>query len=654
MNNRGSSIDSFLYHLIGEEESVSEFKRRLHEESIENSSLTEKKGGLQSTGQNPPATFDFQGDDTNLDIPEFSFPEFENIETSEEQLEAVEDTPSYDHGIPVLIQVRRLDWRADDLAGFKQSSRLGDVITGHASRSAIDELGKDPDVIRIDVSRDTGEEELDVSIPAVRADKVHSPHVNEKGSHAIVGVIDGGLDILHEAFLDENGQTRILELWDQFGTSDPPPLDEKSQPFSGTIYTAGDINNMISTGVVPQELGRDPSGHGTHVTSIAAGRAVGAFSGGMAPEAKIVFVRPKLKTPQGDPNSIGYSMSHVDALAYIDRVARREGLPVAVNISLGMNAGAHDGSSTLEAAFDNFTSNGRIPGRVIVKSAGNAADDSLHANIQIGQGQSEIIQWQSKNIRRRDDVIEIWYNSADDLGFSLEAPGTGGQTVILDNRSSPPRIFGRFTNGNDFSMTLDKFNRDNGDTRLSIRLTRGSESRIINGLWSLHVKANTVPSGGNIDAWIERTRGKPIKFLSQHSTRDGTLSIPGTANSVISVSALDRGMTGPVTSFSSRGATRDGRARPDIGAPGDNIEAADSGTKHGIIAKPGTSMAAPHVTGALALLLSKQQKENPNGQLNANQMRAALIQSSRGFNGRWNNSRGWGELDTEALLKLFK
>ena len=69
---------------------------------------------------------------------------------------------------------------------------------------------------------------------------------------------------------------------------------------------------------------------------------------------------------------------------------------------------------------------------------------------------------------------------------------------------------------------------------------------------------------------------------------------------------------------------------------------------------PGTSMAAPHVTGAIALLLSQQQAAGPGAQLNANQVRAAISQSSRGFNGHWNSLRGWGLLDAQEMLNLFR
>src|SRR5262249_48083039 len=146
----------------------------------------------------------------------------------------------------------------------------------------------------------------------------------------------------------------------------------------GTLYTPADIQSFISgAGQTPPAL-RDPKQHGTHVASIAAGRATGLLANGMAPRARLVVVIPNMTTRPGSPPSIGYSLSHIDALFFLKLVAQGANkiltgaaLPIVVNVSLGMNAGAHDGSSALEGAFDSITTGGSEPGFVIVKSAGN-------------------------------------------------------------------------------------------------------------------------------------------------------------------------------------------------------------------------------------------------------------------------------------------
>jgi subtilisin family serine protease len=97
------------------------------------------------------------------------------------------------------------------------------------------------------------------------------------------------------------------------------------------------------------------------------------------------------------------------------------------------------------------------------------------------------------------------------------------------------------------------------------------------------------------------------------------------------------------------------RNQPDLAAPGHAIGAAEAVTTGGAISKDGTSMAAPHVTGAIALLMSLWAKRNPGRKhLTANQIRAALTQGAQNFNPTWDEKRGYGILDVAALLESFQ
>ena len=88
------------------------------------------------------------------------------------------------------------------------------------------------------------------------------------GRGVFVAVIDTGIDIFHSDFINENGDTKIYELWDQTISGIPP------RPFiNGTLYTRKEINAAIHSENGRQMFqSRDDLGHGTHVASICAGR----------------------------------------------------------------------------------------------------------------------------------------------------------------------------------------------------------------------------------------------------------------------------------------------------------------------------------------------------------------------------------------------
>jgi subtilisin family serine protease len=67
----------------------------------------------------------------------------------------------------------------------------------------------------------------------------------------------------------------------------------------------------------------------------------------------------------------------------------------------------------------------------------------------------------------------------------------------------------------------------------------------------------------------------------------------------------------------------------------------------------GASMAAPHVTGTVALALSRRHKSPGQPPINAVQVRRELIATTQNFTGVHNKGGGLGVLDVLAFVSRF-
>ncbi|HSC88988.1 MAG TPA: S8 family serine peptidase, partial [Polyangiaceae bacterium] len=207
---------------------------------------------------------------------------------------------------------------------------------------------------------------LDQAGETVRAVEVHDD-LGLSGQGVIVGVIDTGADLTHSALRRADGTTRVAWLlsFDLGPQGLHPELEEAYgcvEDDSCGILNAADIDEILAGGLPGP---RDRVGHGTHVTSTAAGSA--GIYGGMAPESEVVIVQSGSSTGSlRDPDIL------LGARFIYDRAAE-ETKPAVINISLGSSFGAHDGGSSLE---DGLAELAQGPGRLMVVAGGN--DGSLY------------------------------------------------------------------------------------------------------------------------------------------------------------------------------------------------------------------------------------------------------------------------------------
>ena len=125
-----------------------------------------------------------------------------------------------------------------------------------------------------------------------------------------------------------------------------------------------------------------------------------------------------------------------------------------------------------------------------------------------------------------------------------------------------------------------------------------------------------------------------------------SITDPGNAEDVITVGATHGNWphTYGVSFFSSRGPTGDGRPKPDLVAPGERITAPIPGNEMG--SESGTSMAAPHVSGAAAMLMARY----PELIGNPRRLKRILIESATDLD-RERSFQGRGMLD---VLRAFQ
>jgi hypothetical protein len=152
-----------------------------------------------------------------------------------------------------------------------------------------------------------------------------------------------------------------------------------------------------------------------------------------------------------------------------------------------------------------------------------------------------------------------------------------------------------------------------------------------------------VAAAGNLGYQRFETKDGSYEGYTAFSVTD-----PGNADGVITVGATHRYRphTYGVSFFSSRGPTGDGRLKPDLVAPGERIESCLPLSSGAWGELDGTSMAAPHVSGAAAMLMARYDEL-----IGAPQRIKRILTESATDLGRERSFQGNGMLD---VLRAFQ
>lgn len=534
--------------------------------------------------------------------------------------------------VPVFLELREegVWW---ELPGAR--SLLGNIASATLPLSQLRAVAEHPGVTRVWASRPL-EPLLDRSVPEIGANALWYGTPSATGQGVIVGIVDSGVDILHPAFrVDRDGDgfwegSRILFYWDQTaaGAGWFPPFwgDEAGEGLYGRAYAQRDLEAAIRSSFSPAP---DTLGHGTHVAGIAAG-GFGTPFPGVAPAADLVVVKTNF-----------YEDGVLDGIRFVLEAVRFLGRPAVVNLSVGGHAGPHDGRSPFERAVELLA---QRPQALIVCAAGNDGESKIHVGGEIRTSTTWTLVAAAASV-----VVRFWYDNPSRFMVSVRAPTGETMTVLPGQSRSAITSAGLVWLDNSSSFAQDP---------QQIFLTLSGAAR--ESRWRITLDP-VIP--GRVDGWVESSK---MGYFSEGGS-ERTIVEPGNAPSVITVGAYVTRTAWPsqageqraegyvlwaLAPFSSQGPTRDGRLKPDLAAPGAWIISARSREaqvspwyllpdgQHMVLA--GTSMAAPHVAGSCALLLSLRPDLSRDEVLQALRT-GARVDAYVG--GAPNNTWGWGKLD---------
>ena len=437
-----------------------------------------------------------------------------------------------------------------------------------------------------------------------------------------------GIDYSNALFLQPDGTSRIGVIWDQtirdFNREENSQSDELPKPYYGTAFSNGEINRALRSDN-PEEIvpSKDENGHGTFLAGIAAGgvNRQNDFTG-IATQSEIAVVKLKETKPYLReyfgvlPDVPAYQETDIIyAVDYLIQYARQRKLPLSILIGLGSSNGGHLGQTFLERYLETILAN---VGIMVSTAAGNEGNERLHYRGTMGEGESSVQV--EVNVAQNQEIlaIEFWGEQPTTFSIGLVSP-QGDRIERIPPRFGTEELLRLPIAKTEIYVAYQLIETYSGDELVFIRLVNPTP-----GLWKIVVYGNGEKQQ-TFNMWMPlRQFLRPDTYFLRGEP-ENTITVPGNAMTVMTMTAYNH-LNGSIYAQAGRGYNSRNQVKPDLAAPGVNIMGL--GLRNNFVRQTGTSVAAAHSAGMMALFLQWLTDNYDVGILYARQIQSLFLKSA--------------------------